>query len=483
MAIDLNPVKLEKDENKPKMKGQVILELTETQVVKMEIDLNPVELEEKEEKKPKMEVKTETQAMKIEIDDPEKLEKVPRPGCICHEGERGDIFAGTGSMKKKACELVAFSRFGKVGTSPIEVVPTVTAGLDTLPTEDAFGARIMSPFQPAVKKTKEQEAMGLSLDTVRERLRPIGWDMYPIDLEREVLEVTMRRDFISKNYGGNTQWTFPKIKPETAVRTGKARFMFPNLSYNPHCPEMPGAPGLFFDAYYPLPGDDSKGQAPSGAYTLIIRLDSGSWSYLGEYEKKPAPDLTMEEWKQQSRKAVQLLQKSWGLSISACVRLKKRLGRQPTQNEVKAAVKTAAAAKKSAEKSKEKYVPEDLTVADISKALDTGEVVISVSTLKCIGYDADFQKDLVAKKPFFVPPRKKVQSKKGKEKKPQTKHGVGSAPRGQKRKREESVSDNEDDCFGDDEDGFPDSEDEVVHRPQGTRSRPIILQQDEGRAL
>ncbi|KAJ7476967.1 hypothetical protein B0H11DRAFT_1305969 [Mycena galericulata] len=326
--------------------------------------------------------------------------------------------------------------------------------------------------------------MGLDLDTVRGRIQPIGWDVYPVDVELDIRDVTMRRDFIAKHYGGNTQKTFPAIKPARAARTGKSHFMYPNLSYNPHCPEMPGAPGLFFDAYYPLQDNangELDGSNATGVYTLIIRQDSHCWAYLGEYEKGEAPRLTTEEWKQQSRKvrdtwASKILQKGWGLSIVAGVGLRKRLGRRPTQHEANAAVKKMEVDRAAARARREKYVP-NVTVTDISNALDRGEVRIAVSTLKCIGYDADFQKDLVAKKPFFVPPLRRQPAKKsstngGRKTASQGKRGGASASQGKKRKRGQSEEDNdsEDVVFSEDE-GLP----ETSYRHQGTRSRPIVM--------
>jgi hypothetical protein len=45
----------------------------------------------------------------------------------------------------------------------------------------------------------------LSLDTVRARLRAhnISYEPYPIDLEKDILDVTVTRAFMSKTYGGS----------------------------------------------------------------------------------------------------------------------------------------------------------------------------------------------------------------------------------------------------------------------------------------
>lgn len=147
-----------------------------------------------------------------------------------------------------------------------------------------------------------------------------------------------------------------------------------------------------------------------------------------------------------------------------------------------------------------------MTPEEISSAFDRGELVcnrgkwldfcrlsdglsfqvIAVSTLKCVGYNTDLQRNLAAKFPFFVPKPRKNKANQKTTAKPKrvgkaspTKRGTASTScAGQKRKREERESD---DDFEDDSDVVPESEDEdegpreIVYRHQGTRSRPIVL--------
>lgn len=101
-------------------------------------------------------------------------------------------------------------------------------------------------------KKPKNAAVGLSFDTVSARLRTnnVNLEPYPIDLERDILEVTTRRDFMSQAdaYGGNMQETYPTIPKPTFKRTGLRDFMYLSLLCNPDAPEMPGAPGLLFNA-------------------------------------------------------------------------------------------------------------------------------------------------------------------------------------------------------------------------------------------
>ncbi|KAJ6579557.1 hypothetical protein DFH09DRAFT_330667 [Mycena vulgaris] len=343
--------------------------------------------------------------------------------------------------------------------------------------------------------------MALSLDTVRERLQLIGLDLYPIDLEKEVLDVTVRRDFIAEHYGGNVQITRPTIAEAFVEKTGKSKFLYPNLSYNPHCPEIPGAPGLLFNAYYPCAGEGPRVEQDPATYALIVRLDSSIWSYLGEYQKGPAPQLTVPEWKQQSPQVrkqwpKQIAEKGWGLPMRICVALRKQLGRQPTREEAETAEVAQKTAKKLAQKGVKtengaktvrgrivkakivkgrtakgknvKYVP-NVTAQEISDALDRGELILSVSTLKCVGYDINFQKDLVAKKPFFVPkPPKNQEPKDTASKSSKQKPGkVTPKPSTPTRKRKRGVSDDEDEEQHD--------EHNINYQHRGTASRPIRL--------
>lgn len=166
------------------------------------------------------------------------------------------------------------------------------------------------PFQPKVKKKKN---LAFSLDTVRERLRGIGYDLFQITLDKATQDITVTREFLSDQYGGNPQAIFPTISEENFRRHGLDDFMFPSFSvsfsnllivlpvsvdirvpkYHPHCPEVPGAPGLYFETTLKLVKVWPKEQR------IITRLDSGVWQYQGQYKLARAASLTKEEWNAQ----------------------------------------------------------------------------------------------------------------------------------------------------------------------------------------
>ncbi|KAF8173819.1 hypothetical protein K438DRAFT_1610471 [Mycena galopus ATCC 62051] len=192
-----------------------------------------------------------------------------------------------------------------------------------------------------VKKAKA--APVLTLDTVIARLAAhgISHEPYPINLEPDIRDVTVRRDFMSLEYGGNSQDPNPKIAKEFWTKTGMKSFMYLNLNFNPLCPQIPGAPGVIFNATLPE-DEDKKAEDEDEVKILFARLGPHMWQYQGQYEVRPAPELTIEEWKQQSSQVrrtwvQQLSTQGWGRLIRANIALARDLRRQPTQAEKSAA--------------------------------------------------------------------------------------------------------------------------------------------------
>jgi hypothetical protein len=148
-------------------------------------------------------------------------------------------------------------------------------------------------LQPKVKRKEDFVLLG---DTVRERLRSIGEDLYPIPLEKARQDFTVTRRFMSTLYGGNTQSTFPTIaKPKLAVHE-LDDFMYLNLILNPYAPETSGAPGLFFAP------SDWPAEEWEQVQRVISWLDRSQWQYVGQYQLAPVASLTKEEWAKQTDK-------------------------------------------------------------------------------------------------------------------------------------------------------------------------------------
>ncbi|KAG5351748.1 hypothetical protein C0989_005045 [Termitomyces sp. Mn162] len=143
-------------------------------------------------------------------------------------------------------------------------------------------------------KVKKDQACVLTAGTVRDRLQQIGLDPFPIALPKSITDATFQRDFLSRHYGGNMRATFPIIRRDMIAATGLDDFMYINLRYNPHAPEMPGAPGLWYTV--------GQGRRIARAHPwtkeqrVMSRLVTGIWQYQGQYALIPADSLTKEEW-------------------------------------------------------------------------------------------------------------------------------------------------------------------------------------------
>ncbi|KAF9457402.1 hypothetical protein BDZ94DRAFT_1273316 [Collybia nuda] len=326
---------------------------------------------------------------------------------------------------------------------------------------------------PIVKKKPNIE---LSIDTVRDRMKSIGYDLYPVPLEKDIQDVTVTRQFMSDVYGGSSMETSPKISEKKLALHGLDDFMYLNLNLNPQAPQFPGAPGLFFDV------DSDPGSPPSEDVDdpiprrLFSRLTSAIWLYCGQYEIRQVLSLTKEEWAIQSPKvrnawATQLCIKGWGFRSRARIHLRQTLRREPTTAELMAALTSGNEYK-------------HIRPAQFSEAFLRGQETMAVYTMKCVGYDTAFQRNLAEKFPTWVPPPSKT---KGEKKTKAKKNGAGgkltpkqaSKANSNKRKQEDlELSDSE--VSTSDEVDYSENDQEGHNEsgyvPRGTRSRPIQLE-------
>ncbi|KAF5371998.1 hypothetical protein D9615_008133 [Tricholomella constricta] len=280
-------------------------------------------------------------------------------------------------------------------------------------------------------KVKKIQGTALNADTVRARLSSIGFDLVPIPLERAITDATFSRRFLSDHYGGNLRSTFPTISSKYFETHGLDDFMYMNLKHSPHAPQVPGAPGLWYTV---------------GQYPYLIRADprpkrmrvfamlvSGIWQYQGQYALTPADSLTRQEWAAQDPKLRRtwersIHEKDWGRATRARIALRARLGRAPTEAELNDALER-----------KGKY--KDVTPAHIREALLRGEEIMTVWTMKCVGYEADFQRGLIEKKLTWVPPDSSDSAKEGGEQKGQRVAKAASGMKTRKRAAEEMDDD------------------------------------------
>jgi hypothetical protein len=121
-------------------------------------------------------------------------------------------------------------------------------------------------------------------------MKNIGFGLYDIPLPAHILEVTFSREYLSETYGGNRQQAFPKIAQKHFNRHG-LNFMYVNPDLNPHAPQIPGAPGLFFEC--------EKYRMSCSELVVITKLATGKWQLQGFYHVIPSASLTKEEWQAQ----------------------------------------------------------------------------------------------------------------------------------------------------------------------------------------
>jgi len=101
---------------------------------------------------------------------------------------------------------------------------------------------------------------------------------------------------MSKTFGGSEQGIFPPIGKKFLDLHGMDDFMYLNPDFQPEGPQVPGAPGLYFNL--------EKGGDFSQIMRVLTRLKVGVWQYMGMYRvnRSERPALTKAEWLSQSTK-------------------------------------------------------------------------------------------------------------------------------------------------------------------------------------
>ncbi|KAJ7983036.1 hypothetical protein DFH06DRAFT_714595 [Mycena polygramma] len=247
----------------------------------------------------------------------------------------------------------------------------------------------------STKRPQRSERLGAGVLRARLISAGIGTEPYPINLDARFRDVSVRRDFMGAHYGGNSYAVFPAIAEDKYTKTGHRYFMYPNLVQNPDAPAIPGSHGLFLAAIG-RSAKESTVEWTSGTYKVLTRLGTRDNLYMGDYVIKPAESLTLAEWTAQPqamryRWCSKLAEKDWGRITRTRIALRRQLGRNPTVSEVDASI----------EKDQEF---KNITSNDISQAFDSGDERLAVWIMECVGYDEQFQRDLVRQITGWVPP-------------------------------------------------------------------------------
>ncbi|KAM5540738.1 hypothetical protein V8D89_005769 [Ganoderma adspersum] len=233
-------------------------------------------------------------------------------------------------------------------------------------------------------KAEVKKELLLKDEDVTQLLAPAALHPYPVSLPERQRSITVTRDHLKERFGGNTMETFPRPNARRIAEHGYDNFMCVNVLWNPHGPQFPGHGGLFFETTV-WPGDPwTANPKHSAVQVLFTRLAQGKWLYLGEYELSGATPLSVEQWDgmHEMNRAIwpkEIAERNWGIPVRARIHLRRSLGREPTREEV--------------EDAQGKF--KNITVADVRVALDSGEESIQAWSMKCVGYNEDFQKDMI----------------------------------------------------------------------------------------
>ncbi|KAJ7618466.1 hypothetical protein FB45DRAFT_840252 [Roridomyces roridus] len=240
-----------------------------------------------------------------------------------------------------------------------------------------------------VKKIKLERSEGLAAGTLSVRLN--GIETYPTRLDFEFRDLSFSRQFVSDYYGGSVQETFPKAAAKFYTLTGYRHFMYPSLVVNPESPRIPGEPGLFLNPQAVKPPNWTE------EYNLLTRLAAKKFQYMGKYTLQPSQPLSLAEWLEQEPTmrhswATRMATKGWGREVRSRIDFRRRLDREPNDDEAIAELETS-----------KQFT--HITAADILNAYNSGDELLSVWTMKCIGYDEQFQRGLADPQVLAPPPK------------------------------------------------------------------------------
>lgn len=115
-------------------------------------------------------------------------------------------------------------------------------------------------------------------------------------MDQVTRETMVTRFFMSSEYGGNMQETFPRPRKKFLDKHGMDDFMFLPTEYQPEAPQLPGAPGLWFCT---TAGEDLVGTLRVFVKVILAAGSKKSvYQYQGMYEVHAAnpPSLTVQEW-------------------------------------------------------------------------------------------------------------------------------------------------------------------------------------------
>ncbi|KZV90867.1 hypothetical protein EXIGLDRAFT_837531 [Exidia glandulosa HHB12029] len=298
--------------------------------------------------------------------------------------------------------------------------------------EDAVKVKIEETAEELKFKERkvkiEPSAVVLSEEGVRRRLDKYSRKPLVTTLTEAERNHTFSRQLFTDHFErGHNVYTFFRSRGGSLGDAFWTRFMCPNRSMNPYAPRVPGENGLFLNSDVTedqesdietdndsdsasdsnsvvVTGetravDDKKSEekkrptAFERCTSVLAHIAPGHWRYVGHYASYPAESLTVEEWKQQSssfKNALiteafnrkQCYKMRW--RVWQRKRMRTRLGRDPTKAEVREAIEPLT----------DRDLP-GLTMKDIEKAFENGELCVKVEALCFVAYHEEFQREMI----------------------------------------------------------------------------------------
>lgn len=241
-----------------------------------------------------------------------------------------------------------------------------------------------------VKKGKTEQGLTLDLDIRSRKFLAAEIPLLPFAISNyteAIHGVKVPRMFIANTYGGSPQDTSPKISPQKLAIHGFDGFIFPGADLHPLAPQVPGAPGIWISTV--------GGWSRQEVMRVLVCVDSSHkpplWQYMGQDQFRVTQCLSKEEWAAQTAQVRKgwidgLVRYRWGQTLRARVQAINTLERAPTDQEVKSY----------------KDLKKFASAEALALALTRGDVELKLLTMRCVGYDDAFQRDVALKYPAWL---------------------------------------------------------------------------------
>ncbi|KAL5488387.1 hypothetical protein ACEPAI_6495 [Sanghuangporus weigelae] len=255
---------------------------------------------------------------------------------------------------------------------------------DDCPAEQSITQNMSHLKNPEVEETEQGMMSGIEI--LHKRLAETGYKIFQIKASLAIINMTFSRSMLNYAFGGRMIDTFSTIETDRLPQSLRGyvgiRFMCLNALYNAHCPQKPGAPGLYYALRDPA-------RWPNAQELVFTRYGSNRWNFMGIYSIAKSQQLSAEEFQSLSPKVQDtwfsnIWSHKWGNYTLAAIYLRKHQSAEPNDVEVEYYAKKKAA-----------LIHRKVTSNDVKQAFLSGAEKVNVWTMRCIGYNEEFKKQLI----------------------------------------------------------------------------------------